>query len=162
MQIERGVVVQASFDDGVDLDRRQAGGDGRVYAAQDLIEGAEPAAHLREDFPIQRVQTDGYAAQAVGTQIDGMLPQQHSIRGQRDVIDARNIREIPDQVREVGAQQRFAARETQFAHAEAREQAREAHDLIEGQPFLRSSGIDSVRGTAPSACSRGSENCIGP
>ena len=41
-----------------------------------------------------------------------MLPQQYSIRGQRDVVDARNIREIPDQVREVRAQQGFAARET--------------------------------------------------
>ncbi len=115
-QIERGVIVQAAFDDGVDLDRRQAGGDGGLDAAQDLIERAEAAAHAREDFSVQGVQADGHAAQAVGLQIDGMLPQQHPVGGERDVVDARNIGQIADQIREIRAQQRFAAGEAQLAH----------------------------------------------
>ena len=36
-----------------------------------------------------------------------------------------------------GAQQRLAAGDAQLAHAELREQARQAHDLVEGQAFVR-------------------------
>src|SRR6202051_3772997 len=90
-EIQRRVIVQASFDDGVDLDRGQAGGDGGLDAAQDLIERAESAAHARENLPIQGVQTHGHALEAVGMQIDGVLPEQHPIRGQSYVIDPRDV-----------------------------------------------------------------------
>src|SRR6202790_1932386 len=58
-EIQRRVVVQAAFDDGIDLDRGQAGGDGGLDPAQDLIESAESAAHARENLPIQGVQAHG-------------------------------------------------------------------------------------------------------
>ena len=45
--------------------------------------------------------------------------------------------EIADQIGQIRAQQRLAAGEPQLAHAEAREQAREAHDLLEGQALVR-------------------------
>src|SRR5882724_3334552 len=136
-EIQRRVVVQASLDDGVDLDWGQAGGDGGLDAGQDLIESAESAAHARKNLPIQGVQAHGHAPEAVGMQIDGVLPQQHPVRGQCDVVDARDVGEIADQVREIRPQQRFAAGETQLSHAQAREQPGETHDFLERQSFLR-------------------------
>jgi hypothetical protein len=55
----------------------------------------------------------------------------------RDVLDTRNVGEIADQIRQIGAQQRLAAGEPQLAHAEPCEQARQARNLIERQAFVR-------------------------
>ena len=68
---------------------------------------------------------------------NGVLPQQHSIRRQRNVLDAWDVGEVADQIRQIRAQQRFAARETQFAHAQVREHPRETHDFLERQSLLR-------------------------
>src|ERR1700734_170481 len=73
-EIERGVIIQAPLDDGVDLDRREACGAPGLYAAQALGESAESAAHACENIRIQGVQTDGHSPQSVGLQIDRMLP----------------------------------------------------------------------------------------
>ena len=69
-QIERRVIVHAALDDGVDLDRREAGGDGGIDAGEHLIERGEAAAHAREHLLVQRVQAHRDALQAVGLQID--------------------------------------------------------------------------------------------
>ena len=53
-EIERRVIVQAALDDGIDLDGSQAGGDGGLDAAQDLIERGETAAHAGEHFACPR------------------------------------------------------------------------------------------------------------
>jgi hypothetical protein len=43
--------------------------------------------------------------------------------------------QIADQIGESGAQQRFAARDAQLAHAELQEQAREAQHFVEIEPL---------------------------
>ena len=57
-------------------------------------------------------------------QVDRVLTQKYTVGGERDVVDARYGGQIPDQVRQVGAQQRFAAGEPQLPYAQGREQSR--------------------------------------
>ena len=52
-QIERGMIVDAALDHGIDLDRREPGGDRGIDAVQHLIERAESAAHAGENFLVQ-------------------------------------------------------------------------------------------------------------
>jgi hypothetical protein len=132
-RVERGVIVDAALDDGVDLDRREPGGDRGIDALQDLVERAESAAHAREYLLIQRIQTHRDALQAIGLQVHRMLASSTPL-----VVSAMSsisgyAGQIADQIGEIGAQQRFAAGEAQLAHAEAAKEPREAHDLLERQ-----------------------------
>ena len=161
-EIERGVIIHAALDDCVDLDGREPGGDRRIDALQNLFERPESAAHPGEDVLVQRVQAHGDALEAVGVQLDCMLRQQHAVGGERNILDAGYAGEVADQIGEIGAQQRLTAGEAQLLHAEACEQAREAHDLIERQAILRLQESIASRGIAPSACSTDSGSCSGP
>ena len=67
---------------------------------------------------IEGVEAHRHSLQAVGVQIDGVLREQHAVGRQRDVLDARDIGQIADQIGQVRAQQRLAAGEAQLAHAE--------------------------------------------
>jgi hypothetical protein len=135
-QVEHGVVVHAALHHGVELDRREARRDRSVDALQDLLEGAEAAAHAREELSIQRVQAHRHAIQAVRLQIDRMPGEQHAVGGQGNILDVGNRREIAHQVREVGAQQRLAAREPYLTDPQSGEQPRQTHDLVERQTLL--------------------------
>ena len=119
-EIKRGVVVYASLDDGVDLNRRQSRGDGGVNACEHLIERAESAAQARKNVLVQAVQAHGDAPQAIGVQIDRMIGQQHSVGGQGEVLDSRDAGQVADQISQVGAQQRLTAGEAHLLHAQAR------------------------------------------
>jgi hypothetical protein len=62
--------------------------------------------------------------------------QQRAVGGQRQVLDAGNLRQPRNQLRQAAPQQRLAAGEAQLAHALAHEGACRALDLVEGQARL--------------------------
>src|SRR5580658_7336254 len=136
-EIEHRVIVHAALDHRIDLDRSQTRRESRVDAVQDLIERREPAAHAREHLSIQGIEAHGHALQAVGLQVHRVPSEQHAVRSEGDVLDLGDDREVADQVGEIRTQQRLAPGETELAHAEVREQARESRDLLERQALLR-------------------------
>ena len=97
----------------------------------EVLDAAETAAQAREHLGVEAVEAHGDAAQACGLELRGVLGEQHAVGGERDVLDAGDGRQVADEVGEVGAQQRLAAGQPQFAHAEARREPREPHDLGE-------------------------------
>ena len=121
-QLQHRVIVEAALDDGIDLDRRQSGVLRGANAFQHAVTLGEPAAHLLEDFGIERVETDGDPVQAVRFQLRRMLGEQHAVGGQRDVLHAFQRRQLADQLGNIRAQQRLAAREAHLLHAELHEQ----------------------------------------
>src|SRR5207253_685877 len=136
-QIERRVIVHAALHDGVDLDRRELRAARVLDAVQHLLDPPEPAAHAREHLGIQAVEAHRDALEARRLELARVARQQHAVGGEGDVLDARNGRQVADQVGKAGAQQRLAAGEAELAHAELHEESREAHDLVEGQPLVR-------------------------
>ena len=134
-QVHQRVVVDAALHDGVDLDGGKSGAPRGLDALQHFAHVTESAAHPGEDLGIEGIETHGNPAQARGLELGGVLGQQHAVGGERDVLDAGQLREVADQVRQVGAQQRLAAGDAQLLHASAHEHARQSQNLGEVQPL---------------------------
>jgi len=134
-QIEHGVIVHTTLHDGVDLDRGELGAPRMLDAIQHFIDAAEAAAHAREYLCIEAVEADGDALEACGLQLARIAREQNAIGRERDVLNARDIAQVTDQVGEIRAQQRLAACQAELAHPELREQPPETHDLLERQPL---------------------------
>ena len=159
-QVEQRRVVHALADDGVDLDLLEPGRNRCVDAIEDKRHGEVHVVHLAERLVVQRIEADGDAIEASGSQILGLRRQQGRVRRQRDldVIDALEHRH---ELRKLGAKQRLAAGEPHLARAEASEDASEAGDLLEGQDLVAAGGTQSRGRRFPSACSTGSGSCSG-
>ena len=64
-----------------------------------------------------------------------LFGEQRAVGGQADVVDAVDRGQPRDEHVDIAAQQWFAAGQAQFAHAQARGDARQALDLVEVQQF---------------------------
>ena len=67
----------------------------------------------------------------------GLLREQDAVGREREIVDAVDSGQLAHEVREPGAQQRLAAREPQFRHAEPGGQPRDPRDFLEGQALGR-------------------------
>src|SRR5207302_4845293 len=118
---------QVLHGDGVELDL-EAG----------ALRGVESGEHARqvvaagdveETVAIERVDVDVEAAQSGGEERRGEIFEEHTVGGEREVLDARDGGEARDQHGQVAAHQWLATGDAQLADAEARGDAGEALDL---------------------------------
>ncbi len=128
--VEDGALVQPSLDDDVDLDR-QSGRGGGVDSREHASDGEVDVVHRPEDLVVERVEADGDAREPrVGERLR-LLREERGVRRQRDVEVVVDRCEGRDEVLEIAAQQRLAARDPELAHAQVDEDARDALDLLE-------------------------------
>src|SRR6185437_8255701 len=106
-QIERGVIVDATLYDRVDLDRLEARAAGVLDPRERIFQPAEAAAHPAKNLRVEAVEADRNALQAGCAQLESVLGEEDAIGGEGDVIDALDGRQIADQIREIGPQQRL-------------------------------------------------------
>ncbi len=131
------MIVHAALNDGIDLDGCKPGLTCVFDSVQHVLDATEAAAHRGKDRGVQRIQAHRDAFEAGGFELCGVFGQQNSIGSQRDIVDVGNGGQVADEVCQVGAQQRLAARQTQLADPQLHEQPTQAHDLIERQPLVR-------------------------
>ena len=129
------VVVPAAHHDRVDLDASKPSADGGVDPGEDGGQLVEPRQRL-EAIAVQRVETDRDAVQARGAQRVRLARQQDPVGCQRQVLDRRLRREQFDQLRQVAAEQRLAAREPHPIHAERGERVHQHGDFFEVEDAL--------------------------
>ena len=106
---------------------------------------------------MQGIEADGEAMEARVPQGGRLVGEQHAVGGQRQIADGGLLRQPPDQVRQVLAEQRLAPGQPDAVGAGVGEGVDENADLLEGQdvPAL------GARRTPPPACSTGSAGCSG-
>jgi uncharacterized protein YjbJ (UPF0337 family) len=131
--------------DRVDLDGPQLGVALRfLEPAQHLVEGVAPR-QLGEAHVVERVERHVHAPQSRVDERTCQPVEQHAVRRQREVADAVDLREHPDEHRQVTAHERLAARQTHLVHAEPREDRDEARDLLEAQNLVTPEPLEPFR-----------------
>ncbi len=136
-EVDRRLIVDASLDDGVDLDRSQIRAARVLDPIEHILDAAKSAAHARKHLRIETVETDRDAFESGCFELGRVLGEQYAVGRQCDVFDVRNRTQVADQVGQVGAQQRLTARQSKLAHSQLHEQAREANRFIERQSRVR-------------------------
>ena len=129
------LVVVATRDHGVQLDRGQAGRLGRLDAGPDLRERA-PAHHACEAVGIQGVEVDVHPPEPGGRQLVGQTRQEDAVGGHGEVPDPRDAGDPLDDLAEVGAQRRLATRQTELPEAHRHGGAHHRLDLLRRQQGL--------------------------
>ena len=92
--------------------------------------------HLAEAGGAQRIEADGHAAQASALERVGLIGKEDAVGGEREIVDARILRQQGDEAIEILAQQRLAAGEAHAGDAQAREDFHQASQLLEAQQLL--------------------------
>ena len=92
--------------------------------------------HRAEDFVVEAVQAHRHAVEARLGQTLGVVGQEVAVGGHGEVVDAGDHGEHRHQPLDVAAHQRLAAGEPDLAHAQAREDAGGAGDLLVGQHLV--------------------------
>ena len=132
-EVDDLVVVEAPHDDAVDLDRREARILGGAEAFHRLVETARgPPGDLLEPVAVERVEADVHAGDASFPEGRRETGQEDGVRGERDVVDARNRGDHAHEVRQVLADERLSPGD---ADAFQPERGHLAHDL--GNLFVR-------------------------
>jgi hypothetical protein len=108
---------------------------GRLQAGQHLVE-IVAARDLAEALAVERVEMHVEAPQAGAYKRPASARQQHAVGGERQIADARNGRQTPDQHRQIAPHQRLAAGDAEL-DAQPHGDAREALDLLEAQDLAR-------------------------
>ena len=145
---------QVLHRDDVELDAFESDVHGCIDSSQDARQ-IVAAGDLFEALAIERVEMDIQAAKTGIVERLCVLLEQDGVGGQREVANPRDRGKAFDQPRQIAAEQRFAAGETQFVDAERGRDAHEALDLLEGEDLLRGRELDR----ALPACSRSSGCC---
>ena len=154
------VFVHPALDHHVDLDRREAGGRGRVDALEHARDREIDVVHRAKRRVVERIEADGDAREARRAQRLRLLREQRAVGGERE-IDARQLGEQLDQPLDVPAQQRLAAGQPDLGHAGLDEDASRRGRSPRTSAGPRAAGTGSRRRRRPSACSRRSGNCTG-
>src|ERR1700683_60004 len=118
-----GLVVARS-DDGVELDRREAGRLRRHDARPDFIEAA-PSHLALYGLGIKAVEVHIDATQARLLERRGQLREQQRIGGEREAADTGHARHPLDDFHDIGAQQRLASGQAELVKADADRGARD-------------------------------------
>ena len=139
------MVVDAAHDDGVDLERIEARGGGRVDSVEHRVEAVE-ARHLAEPLAIERVEADRDPVQAGGAERGRLGGQQDAVGRQRQVPDGRPGRQRRDERREIAPEERLAAGQPHAIDAEVAEGVGDGADFLEReQRILRQPRIVRLR-----------------
>src|SRR5438067_7068248 len=125
-------LVHAALGHHVDLDRREPGGLRRLDAREDLGDWEIDVVHGLERRVIERVEADRDPAEPGSREGLGLLRQQGTVRGQRE-IEVSEPRELLHEPLEVPSHEGLAARETNLPYAQPDEDPDEPLDLLERQ-----------------------------
>ncbi len=134
-------VVETLDGDGVDLDRRKAGGSRRFGAGQHAVKLAA----------LQRVQADVQAIDTGPAQRRRQLGQEVAVGRQGDLVDAGDPAQHPHQGLQVAAHRRFAAGQAHAPHAQRGETAHQIAQLFERQDVGAVDVLDALLGHAVGA-----------
>ncbi len=127
-------VVLASFDDDVDLDRRESRLGRGVDRLEHACNGEVDVVHAPENRVIERIEADGNAFDAGIAEREGLLTgQQRAVRRQCNILHTADTREHGHETLEVAAKERFAAGEADLGNSFAHEELRQARDLFKAQ-----------------------------
>ena len=133
------LVVDASPDHHVHLDRREPGAPRRIDALQHGADRHVGIAHAPEGLIGQAVQADCDARQAGIPERLRQPRQQHAIGGQRDLHRFPRRRMQPgehfDELFDVASQQRLAAGQSYLLHAQRDKGSCQPRDLLEAEQF---------------------------
>src|SRR5262249_12357308 len=146
-EADRLVVVDAANRHAVDLDRSQAGFDRGVNAVEHLRQFVA-SGEQREAVGRQRVETDREALQSGVFQRFDAAAQEVRVGGHRQVLQAFDSRQPPDQAFQIAAQHRLAARHAQFIDSKADKNLRQAHNLFISQNLRLGLPLHSLFGHA--------------
>ena len=124
------IVVDAAHHDGVDLERLEACGGGRVDAVEHGVETVE-ACQVAEALAIERVEADGDAVQSGRAQRGRLRRQQDAVGREGEVADAGPRRERSDERRQIPPQQRLAAGQAHTIDAQIAEGVGDRANLLE-------------------------------
>ena len=95
------------------------------------LSSASKRVSVAETVGVERVEADRDPVQPGGPQVGGGVGEQQPVGRHREVAQARVPREDRDELREVAAHERLAARQADPVDAELREHAGEPPDLLE-------------------------------
>src|SRR5262245_58847632 len=109
-EVEYGVIVYAALHDGVDLDRCELRASRMLDAFQHVLDAGEATAHAREHLRIEAVEAHGHPLKPRGLELGRIACEQYPVGGERNILNARDVGEITDQVGQVRTQQRLTAR----------------------------------------------------
>ena len=123
------VIVHSALDHHVDLDRRKAGSSRGVDSLQHLCHREVGVVHLAERRVVERIEAHGDAVEPRALQLDRLARESRTIGGEREIRTER--RKQRNQLRQVLAHQRLAAREPDLFHAQTDEDARHARNFLE-------------------------------
>ncbi len=136
-QIEDAFVIDASFDDDIDLDGCQPCVDGRIDGLEHAGHGEVDVVHGPERGVVERVEGHAHAPQAgAGERPCPLAREQRAVRGHGHVVDTVDGRQHLHELLEVAPQQGLSAGETNLGRAEGCEDCRHAGDFFERQQRL--------------------------
>src|SRR6185437_6815298 len=136
-QIEHRMIVDTPLHHRIDLDRLEPRAPRLLDSRQHVFRPAEASAHAAKHLRVGAVEADGDALQSRRAQLEGVLGEEDPVGGQGDVVDTVDGRQVANEIRQRRPQQRLTPGEAKLTHAQTREEAREAHDLVERQPLVR-------------------------
>ena len=128
---EEFAVVYAALDDAVDFDGQSDRGGG-IDAAEDAGDAEAEAVELAGGDVVEGIDGDVDAVEAGGAEGGSEFFEEPTVGREGDVGQAEVVLERADEVGHVGAQERLAAREADFFHAERSEGAGDAGEFAEG------------------------------
>ena len=120
--------------DHVDLDLPEAEPAGRLQPVEDLRQHVAPG-DLRHAAAVKRIQAHVEPRHAGTPQVAGKLGQPGAVGGQGQIADARHRGQAGGELRQIAAQQRFAAGQPDALDALAGKDTGEPLELVEAQPL---------------------------
>ena len=144
------VVVLATHDDAVELDRSEIRGDRRIDAAQHAVEPGPPGDAL-ETILAQRIERDVHAAQSGREQRRQLLLEQHGVGRKRDVVDAVDRIDAGDEAVQVAAHERLTTGDADRPHADRRGGVHDLDDLFVAEQFIAAQPVETRFGHAVDA-----------
>ena len=124
------------LDDGVNLYGGQAYVGRFFNPIQDPLHRKAATVHLLEYFIVEGVEANRNSLQSRVLQGLRLLGQQVGVGRKSEVNIRVNAREHTDEVRQVSAEQRFAAGNAKLIHSQTHEEAGKAGDLLEAENLI--------------------------
>src|SRR5215469_8339588 len=140
------ILVEAAHQNGVDLDRGQAGFLGGVDATHDRVVGARASDLLKLDW-VERVEADVNAMEACGDQLFAAVGQEAAVGGHGEVLDP-DCLEVGNEGFDAIAHERLAPRDAHLGDAKTHKDADQAAEFVPGKNLVVVVVVFWVGGTA--------------
>jgi hypothetical protein len=124
-------IKRTTFDDAVNFDFCEAGPAGGFDAVEHARHGVIDVIHRAKNILVERIETDGDAAQACVFERPRLTGEQRAVCGKRKITQAFDAREHADQRFKAASNERLAAGESNLFNAMVDEDASEAFDFFE-------------------------------